>query len=452
MATAKTGKVTPSGRLLRWLSAEFKIYMALGVSSPGGMTGEDAKRLLTEVDHVLDKGTFDAKFSKAIAQRFDESTKQARADLFIRLALVGIVVYNLFLFVDALIIPDAFRLALLIQLGFATPIVLGAIIASRRFDFDTDAAGAVLIAAMGAGSLAMFMASRSQHVTLFPAVFALFLLSANVAQALFFNWAAGFTLLFTTAASIAVVCHPVLDVENKIFWIVIFVSTAQYSLAGNYRINAGVRRAYLFALRESLRAQLLFESNTELISMVGIDSLTNIGNRRHFDRSLDHAWRHRQGDPVAVLMIDIDHFKRLNDTFGHQAGDRCLQQVARVLSGVVDSHGVTARYGGEEFAVILPGFDGAGAFATAERLRRTVETFGFEIEAGGQSLDLTVSIGCAASRDDTIVTASGLVSAADGALYDAKRSGRNRNRLATFEDIVPLKSESRKNGSRRLMA
>ncbi len=158
------------------------------------------------------------------------------------------------------------------------------------------------------------------------------------------------------------------------------------------------------------------------------DSLTGLSNRRRFDEGLDAEWRrgYRTVHPLALLMVDIDHFKQINDTYGHRAGDHCLQALAGLLQQTARRPGdVVARYGGEEFALLLPDVEIATALVMAERLCMMVREL--KIEAGiGRVLNLTVSVGVAVLMPDKSARADVLVEAADRALYAAKQSGRDR--------------------------
>ena len=157
------------------------------------------------------------------------------------------------------------------------------------------------------------------------------------------------------------------------------------------------------------------------------DGLTGLANRRRFDESLDAEWRRgrRTGRNLALIMVDIDNFKRLNDTYGHRAGDYCLQAVAACLRMTARRPSdVVARYGGEEFALLLPDVEIATALVMAESLCMKVREQ--RIDAGiGRDLTLTVSVGVVAQIPDTNFRADVLVEAADRALYAAKQAGRN---------------------------
>jgi diguanylate cyclase (GGDEF)-like protein len=158
------------------------------------------------------------------------------------------------------------------------------------------------------------------------------------------------------------------------------------------------------------------------------DPLTGLANRGCFDRTLLEAIRHRKdgGGQVALLLVDVDHFKRVNDTHGHDVGDEVLRAVAGRLRHAVRGEDLPARVGGEEFAIILKDATLDGAVATAERARRALE--GSLIRAGGKDLAITASIGVAAH--DSEESALSLYRRADRALYDAKQNGRNRAVLA----------------------
>jgi diguanylate cyclase (GGDEF)-like protein len=170
------------------------------------------------------------------------------------------------------------------------------------------------------------------------------------------------------------------------------------------------------------RTEQLEDANRRLEELSFVDSLTEIANRRQFEQILDLEWRRavRSGMPLSLILADIDHFKAFNDGHGHQAGDRCLRDVANLLDSIVQRAGdQVARYGGEEFATMLPETDSEGAVSIAERMRQAVE--GLETEGGR----VTVSFGVATTVATDRSSPNALVAAADAALYEAKRAGRN---------------------------
>jgi two-component system cell cycle response regulator len=156
------------------------------------------------------------------------------------------------------------------------------------------------------------------------------------------------------------------------------------------------------------------------------DGLTRAYNKRYFGERLDSEFQYaaRHDTPMALVFLDIDHFKRINDVHGHQAGDQVLVQLASLIMSIIGEEDVFARYGGEEFAIIARGSDAAVAEALSERLRASVEAHSFT--APGVTIPVTVSVGVARVPTPNVASAIELVSRADEALYAAKRSGRNR--------------------------
>jgi two-component system, chemotaxis family, response regulator WspR len=211
---------------------------------------------------------------------------------------------------------------------------------------------------------------------------------------------------------------------------------------------------YAFRLRrqrEAVAAQLRevsrrLETHTvESKRLSGADPLTQLANRRLFDETLEKEWERamRTHQPLAVIMADIDRFKAHNDTYGHQAGDECIRQVAVVLKrSVRRPTDLVARYGGEEFSVVLPGADAEGATAVAERMRHEVEKLKLAYVNNVVGHDVTISVGVAAVIPEKQSSMVALVTAADEALYRAKAVGRNQVIVAQMperdSETIPL--------------
>jgi diguanylate cyclase (GGDEF)-like protein len=176
-----------------------------------------------------------------------------------------------------------------------------------------------------------------------------------------------------------------------------------------------------------------------LEKLVGVDGLTGIANRRAFDKVLDRefAAARRTKLPVSLLMIDVDHFKHINDTKGHQAGDECLVLIANALHATLPrATDFVARYGGEEFSAILPATDSAGATEAAKRLHRSIAGLGLSHPAT-PTKTVTVSIGLSTFDGVSRHSPASLVKMADRALYLAKHGGRN------CSEFLPLDSAGR---------
>ena len=175
----------------------------------------------------------------------------------------------------------------------------------------------------------------------------------------------------------------------------------------------------------------LRNANLQLQQLTMLDSLTQVANRRRFDEYLLQEWGRAVRDhlPLSLILCDIDYFKPYNDHYGHQAGDRCLQQVAQMLSQCVNRPAdLVTRYGGEEFAIILPNTTMAGATEVCDRLLRVVERRSLPHAASKIGSTITVSCGVASVMPQIDYLPSDLVFTADQALYQAKAQGRNQFR------------------------
>jgi diguanylate cyclase (GGDEF)-like protein len=166
--------------------------------------------------------------------------------------------------------------------------------------------------------------------------------------------------------------------------------------------------------------------NANLYWQATTDRMTKLYSHHSFQQNLEEeiARAHRYGTTLSLLMMDIDHFKKFNDTYGHLQGDKIIKEIANILRASVRTIDFTARYGGEEFAVILPEVSSEGALVVAERIRKTIEEHSFKGEEG--PLFVTVSIGVAEFKPARIRSASQLIAEADKALYQSKETGRNR--------------------------
>jgi diguanylate cyclase (GGDEF)-like protein/PAS domain S-box-containing protein len=183
------------------------------------------------------------------------------------------------------------------------------------------------------------------------------------------------------------------------------------------------------AVQQSELYQKLEAAKDELEKLVVIDSLTGVANRRKFDRYIESEWRRlaREKLPLSLILCDIDYFKKYNDTYGHQSGDRCLQQVAQAISRAIKRPAdLVTRYGGEEFAIVLPNTEVEGATQVAEIIRSSVKNLKITHINSDVDLYVTLSLGVAGFVPSRDLPPATLITTADQALYDAKRQGRDR--------------------------
>jgi diguanylate cyclase (GGDEF)-like protein len=185
------------------------------------------------------------------------------------------------------------------------------------------------------------------------------------------------------------------------------------------------------ALEEKVQTRTaeLEAANRQLEALSATDGLTGLANRRKFDVEWEMEWQRalRQGLPLAVAMVDVDQFKAYNDHYGHHMGDLCLKIVAQTLGSSAQRSGeMAARYGGEEFVVILPGLDGAQAYAAMERVRAALQAQGLPHAKADVAGVVTISVGVASRVPRADESSASLVQEADTAMYLAKHQGRNQ--------------------------
>ncbi|MDF3067893.1 MAG: domain/GGDEF domain protein [Polyangiaceae bacterium] len=200
------------------------------------------------------------------------------------------------------------------------------------------------------------------------------------------------------------------------------VKITRHELKDGDVIQFGPTAVFRYSLSDESQEALL----RQLYDASVTDALTGAHNREHFDTQLraEMSYARRHNTDISLVIFDADHFKKVNDTYGHQVGDAVLVEIAKVVRATVRSEDVFARYGGEEFALVLRGIDIEGAGAVADRLRERIAALEIPTEHG--PIRVTVSAGCASLTTSGEKTPEGLISAADKRLYGAKHAGRNR--------------------------
>jgi diguanylate cyclase (GGDEF)-like protein len=379
---------------------------------------------LEAVEAFMGKGMRTIAFPAALEQQFEQDTEQRRCARLKVGILVSAVLYNFFLIADWLLVPDVLRIATLLHFSVVTPWMLFAawVMTRRPRPFVRECLAAsvpmLIILQIDYG----FASTTSESAAHYQYVIIPTLLYANVSlHRLAFPFARA-----VTAA--VVICHAAVVLSASYIagpvaaMILVQIAICAYiTLIANFTMERDLRRAYLFSLRDRLRHSLADAASKR-------DALTGLANRHHLDVELRRLWA-AEGEPaamVSVILTDIDHFKRLNDKYGHGAGDLCLKRMASILVAELGaaSDGVV-RYGGEEFLVVLPGVQLVDAMRTAERIRRSVEKATIPNEGPGLLGIVTASFGIA-SACVAELTAAELIAVADTALYAAKRKGRNQ--------------------------
>jgi len=220
---------------------------------------------------------------------------------------------------------------------------------------------------------------------------------------------------------------------------VIFVTTLSNPEDETRALEAGamdfIAKPFNVAVvKARVRTQLTIKRQADAMRELSLtDALTGVSNRRSFSDTLQSEWRRclRSGSPLSLVLIDIDHFKLYNDSYGHQAGDTCLQQVAAAMRRcALRPQDMLARYGGEEFALLLPQEDIVGAEVVARRLQEEVAALAIPHRNSPTSNQVTVSMGVVSMLPSEASSPDQLVRVADTLLYEAKESGRSRYKLA----------------------
>ncbi|RZU38319.1 diguanylate cyclase (GGDEF)-like protein [Fluviicoccus keumensis] len=189
------------------------------------------------------------------------------------------------------------------------------------------------------------------------------------------------------------------------------------------------RLGFLQEVLVAIKSEELAQLNDHLSAMASKDALSGLSNRRAFDEFLNREWERgrREEQPLSILFMDVDFFKRYNDTYGHAAGDECLKQVARAMNQALLRPGdIVARYGGEEFVVLLPNTDVQGAMEVGDRLLAAVDALAIPHHSSDAAFHVTISIGIACMVPTERNGARNLLEEADRALYEAKSRGRHR--------------------------
>jgi len=359
-------------------------------------------------------------------------------------------VYILFSVTDALLIPDvaAYTIAARFSVGLIIiPIFEMQFRMNVRTDWLDITCAAGLVLAYLAWLCPAMTTAFSQNFSYYMIFGALFMMGAN----LFFSFQ--FRLSIITSGIILLAFFAVLFFylpANISYWAAFgtyFISCFVFTSYVNWKLNKERYNVFLNALEANLQQKEATERGKALLRLSRTDPLTGLENRRAVDEKLRDYWSdwQRSGSSFAAILIDVDFFKKFNDCYGHQEGDRCLVLVANALSNTIEQHNASiGRYGGEEF-IVLVRMEGSGQVAGfAEAIRRTVENLALTHEERRDGMSIvTVSVGAAFTRNQTGAKLEKIIHEADRALYLAKASGRNCARL--FDPNDPQSSDESEN-------
>jgi len=348
--------------------------------------------------------------------------------------LLGIFLYAVFGIVDCAIIPEIRHIAWSIRYSVVCPLITAAFAFTYTRHFMRFMQPSLVAAgfAAGAGIVAMIVINPSPSSYLYFAGLLLCLMyfytfvSLRFISSTILCWGtfALYEIMIIWKANLS----PAVLMHNT-FVLLAFNLTGMWASYSRERYMRSdfIQRRTILEQTEQVREALqdVEKARREAEDRARLDPLTNLFNRRHFHlvAGLEFAGTNPSPDTLSIIMMDVDHFKNINDTYGHHAGDLFLQAVADMLRATVRRSDIPCRYGGEEFAVLLPDTDLAAAVGIGERLRETIEAMSIEID--GKRIMTTASVGIVVVPDGERSELGTWIRRADQALYEAKQGGRN---------------------------
>ena len=380
-------------------------------------------------------------FPPALEELYIERMASYRRKVMARGVLPAIIIYNVFLIADLLLTPDTLLLASALHFAVVTPIILlsGFVFSKTKHQQAREMAAAAIPFAMVAQIMLIYVLNDGPAADQYQYLAIMVVVYMNINQRFGFRLAFLSTMVLAAGyATVLLAAHS--PVEVKFTGICMMASGAYLSLLANRRMEQDTRFNFLNRLREELRRE-----NAEKVAKR--DPLTGLENRRRLDEVVDVIWSTPEGRdaPIAVVMVDIDHFKPFNDRYGHAAGDVCLKRVAGIIAAELrNERDLAIRLGGEEFLLLFRSTDMSEAGRIAERVRRQIENVAIPHEELGPGAVVTASLGVAAGPV-SCHSFSELLAAADSALYAAKRNGRNQ----VWPPIVSKNTEVAQLGKKR---
>ena len=376
------------------------------------------------IEQVIASGFPLLRFPRTLEAAFEEEAAAERCRQLAFGGIFGILLYDLFLLSDWLVSPATFLTALWVRLGVVTPLAL--LMIASLYLRPSVAVRESLIATggvvLGAGSiLYLMMISRGPLLDVQHQSIILVVLFVAMVQRVRFWWAAATCIACFALHAVGLALLPSYPFELQISANTVFGCAAILTLIASYVLERETRMNYLLSLRGRLQRRDLDVKSRR-------DPLTGLRNRLSLDEAIEVCDQADDGSKeLAVILLDIDHFKSFNDSAGHQAGDVCLKRVAGIVQGELRDYADDVfRFGGEEFIILLRRTNLAAGITIAERIRRAVEVASIPHPAMDSDDVVTVSMGVASATLSRDIRVGLVISAADSALYSAKRNGRNQ--------------------------
>lgn len=391
-------------------------------------------------------------FSSALEEKFEHDTRKERSYRLWLEGLIAIVVLNVCLLADYLFVKDRLLVSIVKQTEIVTPIALLVNYMMRR-NLPAWAREGSVAAGMTVICFINLYAEggNTASTALFGLMSVLITLSfVNVVMRLRFAYAAMTTALMTAGGLLFAAYANVLKPAEQVVGASMMCLGAAITLTAAYSLERQERLNYLLFMSSEIQS-------AELHRLSNIDRLTDLPNRRAFDERFEALWTQglRSRKQLSLILIDIDHFKVVNDVHGHLYGDEVLRRVASLLPSALRTHiDFAARFGGEEFVVLLPDTSQKMAIEIAERIRQMVEKAGTPIaenSSDDQVLKVTASCGASSCVPDRGLRQEKLLKNADRALYKAKEAGRNRVEFKACEPPAVVSTEGISTGKTSAM-
>jgi len=391
------------------------------------------KVIVAEIERLSQKGFGRLTLPEALESGFERSTAVQRTSRIWIEGLIAIGLFNIFVIADYFIKGNVLAFPLLVRLCVITPVAL-IVNASMRFSpSEVYRETSISLATCLIGLIHLYLESNKDPASSAYAQVGLIVavIFVNVVMRLQFPYALSTCAVLLAGDLIFVGQDRFLTPSEKLLGITLAACAVTMTVIANYSIGREERLGYLRRLQSEMQSRELSFANAKLQRISTVDSLTGLANRHFYEEEFQRLWHESvaEGRALSAILIDIDQFKRVNDTRGHLYGDRVLVRVASlVLQGLRGKDDLAARFGGEEFVVLLPAVSEEAAMIVAERIRKLVEVAGSPaLEEAGETPPLTtVSCGVASCWPNGTQSQDDLLGAADKALYEAKRTGRNR--------------------------
>ncbi|MBS1820496.1 MAG: GGDEF domain-containing protein [Acidobacteria bacterium] len=385
-------------------------------------------------------------FPIALEERFERDTAERRSRRLWLEGLIAIALFDLFLVADYFSSPQDFRRALIVRLLVVTPVCLIVNASMLQKPGKTVREASIAFASCLAGAAQLYLeanksAAASAYVQM--AVLAVVLFT-NIVMRLRFPYAVATSIAMLAGDWVFLRVDHTLTSQEEILGMALAIATTAITLVANYSAGREERLNYLLNLRDELMVEDLNRLNAQLLRRSESDALTGLANRHSFDSQYAELWKRAvtSGTALSAIVVDVDHFKMLNDRYGHLYGDEVLRRIGSLLQQALRAKDdFAARFGGEEFVVLLPGTHLLAAAQVAARVCKMVELAGFPALDSSQkpydsSTVATVSCGVATAYPTMRDRADDLLEAADRAMYQAKANGRNCVACADVKEIV----------------